>query len=362
MKRIDLMALVAVAFMGLARPAAADDNTATEAYELRMNGKVDQAKTLLEKSLAKTPNNAALYYELARTEMHMALGNPKDLERSFADAQKSIDQAVAHDSQQVMYHTFAGQIAFFRAYHAIMLGKPNVKDHFIAACNAFEAALQIEPDYPQVVLYLVELHAKLPENAGADRSQAKAYAEQLESRNDVYAAKAKSILSPESCGVEFWKALLSKDKPENADVLEELGKAHLREDQVDQAVKQFEQAIERDPGKTYLFLDLSIYHTFRAMRARKDDKELFQKSLTAGDAAITRYLNSEPTRPMKAYALGVKSKYKSALGDTKQGQELVQRAENLDPYFSKATGAPAPDQFIPPTEISRNHRYLTRPF
>ena len=145
-------------------------------------------------------------------------------------------------------------------------------------------------------------------------------------------------------------------------MLEELGKAHLREDQVEQAVKCFEQAVERDPGKTYLFLDLSIYHTFRAMRARKNDKELFQQSLTAGDAAVTRYLDSKPIQPLEAYALGVLSKYKSRSGDKEQAKELIKRAKTLDPYFSKATGAPDPDQFIPPTEVSQNHMYLTRPF
>ena len=361
MTRIYLLPIMAIVFMGLARSAAAADDAVTEAYELRMKGRADQARTLLEKTLAETPGNAAAHYELARTRMHMALGDPKNLEKDFADVQKSIDQAVAHDSQKVMYHTYAGRVAFGRAYYAMMLGKPNVKEHFIKACNAFEAALKIRPDYPQVMLYLVELHSEFPEDAGADTSKAKAYAEQL-STDDVYAAKAKSILSPKSCGVEFWKAFLSKKEPENADVLEELGKAHLRENQVEQAVKCFEQAIERDPGKTYLFLDLSIYHTFRAMRAGKTDKELFQKSLTAGDAAITRYLNSKPIRPMQAYALGVQSKYKSASGDKEQGRELIKRAKALDPYFSKATGAPGPDQFIPPSEISQNHRYLTRPF
>jgi tetratricopeptide (TPR) repeat protein len=327
-----------------------------------MKGKVDQARTLLEETLAKMPDNAAAYYELARTQMHMALGNPKNLERNFADAQKSIDQAIVHDSQKVVYHTFAGHVAYFRAYYAIMKGEPNVRENFIKACSAFETALKLRPDYPQVMLYLVELHGKFPENAGAEKSKAMAYAGQLETTNEVYAAKAKSILSPESCGVEFWKALLSAKKPVNADVLEELGKAHLREDQVEQAVKSFEQAVEHNPGKTYLFLDLSIYHTWRAMRARKNDEELFQKSLNAGDAAVTRYLNSKPIHPMEAYALGVQSKYKSAAGDTEQAQELIKRAKSLDPYFSKATGAPDPDQFIPPTKISQNHRYLMRPF
>jgi len=353
---------MAIVFMELGRPAAAADNAATEAYELRMKGKVDQARTLLEETLAETPDNAAAHYELARTQRHMALGDPKNLEQDLADVQKSIDQAIAHDSQKVMYHTYAGHVAFGRAYYAMMLDKPNVKDGFIRACDAFEAALKIRPDYLQIMLYLVELHAEFPEDAGADKSKARAYAGQLQNMDDVYGAKAKSILSPESCGVEFWQAFLSKRKPKNADVLEELGKAHLREDQVEQAVNCFDQAIKRDPRKTYLFLDLSIYHTFRAMRAGKTDKELFQKSLTAGDAAITRYLNSKPIRPMQAYALGVQCKYKFASGHKEQGQELVKRAKILDPYFSKATGAPGPDQFIPPSEIPQNHRYLTRPF
>jgi tetratricopeptide (TPR) repeat protein len=351
-----------IVLMGLGRPAAAAESAASDAYELRMQGKVDQARSLLEETLAEAPDDAAARYELARTRMHMALGNPKDLEQDFADVKKLMEQAVAHDPQKVMYLTFAGHTAFGRAYFARMTGKPNVKDDFLAACNAFEAALKLKPDNPQVMLYLVELHAKFPEDAGADKSKAESYAGQLQGVDDLYAAKAKSILSPESCGVEFWKAFLSENEPENADVLEELGKAHLREDQVDEAVKCFEQAIQRDPSKTYLFLDLSIYHTFRAMRAGKTDKGLFQKSVAAGDAAISRYLDSEPIRPMQAYALGVQAKYRFFSGEKEQGQEFIERAEALDPYFSKATGAPAPDQFIPPDEVSRTHRYLTRPF
>lgn len=361
MTGVFLLPIMAAVSMELPSAAPAADSAATKAYRLRMEGKVDQARSLLEKTLAEKPDDATAHYELARTRMHMTLGNPKDMERDLADAQKSVDQAVALGPRKVMYHTFAGRVAFFRAYYAMMLGKPNVKEHLAKACNAFDTALKAAPDYPQVVLFLVELHSKFPESAGADRQKAMEYAERL-SKDDLYAAKAKSILSSESCGVEFWKAFLSKKKPGNADVLEELGKAHLREDQVEQAVKCFELAIKRDPGKTYLFLDLSRYHTFRAMRARKTDKRLFEESRAAGGEAIAKYLRSKPIRPMEAYALGVLAKYKLASGDKEQGQEFIRRAKALDPYFSKATGAPSPDLFIPPSEISRKHRYLTRPF
>jgi len=135
----------------------------------------------------------------------------------------------------------------------------------------------------------------------------------------------------------------------------------LRDEQVDEAIKCFEQAVERDAAKAYLFLDLSIYHTFRAMRAG-EDKELLQTSLRSGDTAVTRYLDSKPIQPMQAYALGVQSKYKRHMGDKEQAQAHVNRAKALDPFFSKATGSPHPDLFIPPEEISRNHRYLLRPF
>jgi tetratricopeptide (TPR) repeat protein len=113
-----------------------------------MKGKLDQARTLLEETPAKTPDNAAAYYELARTQMHMALGNSRNLEQGFADAQKSIDQAVALDSRKLVYHKFAGHVAYFRAYLALQMGRPSLQQHFTEASGAFEAALNSKPTHP----------------------------------------------------------------------------------------------------------------------------------------------------------------------------------------------------------------------
>ncbi len=362
MIRFCLMSMVAFVLLQTVWPGHTAADPVTEAFDLRMRGKVDEARSLLKERLADAPDDAAAYYELARTLMHMALGNPPTIEQGFANAQTAIDQAVSHDSHQVVYHTYAARIAYFRAYVALQMGKPELHDHFAAASRAYETALKLKPDYPQVMLYLVELHSQFPPNAGADKSKARAYAAQLETRGDIYAAKAKSIVSPESCGVEFWQGVLTNDGERRAEVLEELGKTHLKNEQLDQALNCFNQAVELDPTKTYLFLDLSIYHTFRALQARTTDKELFRQSVKAGDAAITKYLESKPIQPLEAYALGVRSKYKSAAGDQEQARQLVQRAEKLDPYFSKSTGAPDPDLFIRPTEIATRHRYLMRPF
>jgi len=81
-----------------------------------------------------------------------------------------------------------------------------------------------------------------------------------------------------------------------------------------------------------------------------------------GDSATIRYIQSKPIQPMLAYALGKRGRFKFFSGDQELGQTLFKEAETLDPYFSKATGAPSPDLFIPPGEISKNHRYLMRPF
>ena len=159
--------------------------------------------------------------------------------------------------------------------------------------------------------------------------------------------------------VDYWQKVL-KNHQGNTDVLEEMGKAYLGADDVNDAVSCFEKAIKIDPNKSFLFLDLSIYHTWAAMAA-KDNAELRQKAITAGDAAVTRYLDSNPVLPMRAYALGVQYKYKAHSGHKEQADEILKKAKELDPYFSMATGAPNPDLFIAVDEIPHSHRYLFRP-
>ena len=369
MKRKLLWAiLIGVVVLTSCAPAPAED-VAMDAYNLRMQGKVDEAKTLLEQDISRNPNNAAAHYELARIQLHMALGGGRTTFDMIGDAQETIDKAVELDPKNVIYPFFAGHVNYLQAYYYLKTGG-QPKEKLARAIGAFESALRLKPDYHQAMLRIVELYSQFPEEDGGDKSKAEQYAKQLEALDEVFGAKARSILLPEEVDrVDYWQKVLKKHEG-NADVIEELGKAYLRADKVDDAVSYFEKAIEINPEKVFLFLDLSIYHTFRAMRAG-DDKELLHKALTSGDAAVTRYIESEPILPMLAYALGVQSKYEgfgpwdsypSHLGDKKQAQALYDRAETLDRYFSKATGAPNPDLFIPPGEISQNHRYLMRPF
>jgi len=335
-------------------------NIAGDAYKLRMQGKVDDARMLLEKTIREDPRDAAANYELARTLVHIALGNPRRMTERLAEAQKCMATAEEDDPNNVIYPFFDGHIALLQAYPSLMQGRPDTREKVARLCGAFESALKLKPDYRQAMLYLVEIYGTLPENQGGDKSKAEKYATQLEGMDAVFGAKARSILMPGPANnVDYWQTVL-KQHEGDADVLEELGKAYLRADKVDDAVACFEEAIKVNPGKAFLFLDLSIYHTWSAMQAG-DGSELFRKAVASGDAAVTRYLESTPVLPMRAYALGVQYKYKLHSGHREQADQLLKQAEALDPYFSKATGAPNPDLFIPPDEVSHNHRYLFRP-
>ncbi|MGD0770150.1 MAG: tetratricopeptide repeat protein [Tepidisphaeraceae bacterium] len=335
-------------------------NIAGDAYKLRMLGKVDEARMLLEKTIREDPRDAAANYELARTMVHIALGNPRRMTERLAEAQKCMATAEEDDPNNVIYPFFDGHIALLQAYPSLMQGRPDTREKVARLCGAFESALKLKPDYRQAMLYLVEIYGTLPENQGGDKSKAEKYATQLEGMDAVFGAKARSILMPGPANnVDYWQTVL-KQHEGDADVLEELGKAYLRADKVDDAVACFEEAIKVNPGKAFLFLDLSIYHTWSAMQAG-DGSELFRKAVASGDAAVTRYLESTPVLPMRAYALGVQYKYKLHSGHREQADQLLKQAEALDPYFSKATGAPNPDLFIPPDEVSHNHRYLFRP-
>ena len=358
-KKTVLAGLCVVVMLGLCVLAGAakgetdSKKVAADAYKLRMQGKVDDARALLEQGIQENPHNAAAHYELARTKFYMVL-HPQQGEDRIGEAQQSIAKAIENDPNNVIYPFFEGHIALLGYYMS------PTKENAAKLCGAFESALKLKPDYRQAMLYLVEIYGTLSEDKGGDKSKAEQYAKKLEGIDEVFGAKARWILLPgDTNRVDYWRKVL-KNHEGNTDVLEEMGKAYLGADDVNDAVLCFEKAIKIDPEKSFLFMDLSIYHTWAAMGAG-DNSELRQRAITAGDAAVTRYLDSNPVLPMRAYALGVQYKYKSHSGHKEQADELLKKAKELDPYFSMATGAPNPDLFIAINEISHNHRYLFRP-
>lgn len=334
------------------------DKTVQEAYDLRMNGKADEAKTLLEQMISENPDNALAHYELARTKYHMGLANLKELITSIEDIQNHIEQAVKNDPDNVIYSFFAGRIASQSAYGAALRNQPDVKEKYAKVCSIYESVLKLKPDYHEAMLHLVEIYGILPEEMGGDKSKAEQYAKKLEEMDEIFGAKARALLMPEEADyIGYWQKVLEKHEG-NAEVLRELGRQYLFNAQVEDADKCFEEAVQIDPGQNILILDLARYHVYTVL----EDKKLRDKAVPLAEKEFKRYLDSEPIPPLKAFALNFLSRIKRMMGDQEGAEELLEEAKNIDPYYSRATGVPTPDLFVPLGEISSNHRYLFRPF
>jgi tetratricopeptide (TPR) repeat protein len=350
---------IAAASLGLASCTQPDSGpTVQQAYELRMHGKADSAKALLEQMLSEDSANSLAHYELARTKFQIALAEPRQLLDNLSDSQNSIERAVEHEPDNVIYRFFAGRIAFFQAYASLHMNRPGAKDDVAKACSTYESVLELQPDYREASLYLVELYATVPEDMGGDVSKAEGYAAQLEGMDEIFGAKARSLLLPDEVDrVDYWQRVLDA-QPGNAEVLVELGRASLFRDEGEDGARYFEEAVRIDPEKSILFLDLARYHTMTVMR----DEGLKDTALPLAEQAITRFLDSDPILPLRAFALGLLARVKGGMGDNERYAQLVEEANTADPFFSKAFGVPTPDLFVPPGEVSHNHRYLFRPF
>jgi tetratricopeptide (TPR) repeat protein len=357
---IKLSFIVAVACMSFSFWSCAkqkQEKTVHQAYELRMNGKVDSAKAVLDQIIAEDSTDAAAWYEMARTKLHMGLGNPRNLFGGLEDIQQTIEQAVEKDPDNVIYSFYKGYISYFSAYASLMQQQPDAAEKVKAVISAFESVLSQKPDYYEAMLYLVEI-LSIPEEQGGDSLKAEAFAKQLEKMDEVYGAKARELLLPiDENRLEFWQKVLENNQG-NADVIEQLGKAYLYQDNVEEGVKYLEEAMKADPGKEILILDQARYHLMTVMR----DEKLKDTALPLAEEQIKRYLGTEPIPPLEAYTFELSAKIKFGMGDNKGADELREKAKAIDPYFSKVFGVPPLVLFEKPDKVSHYHGYFLRPF
>lgn len=333
------------------------DKEVLKAYELRMSGKVDQAKAALENILAKDSTNAMAHYEMARLKHYMLTGGGGV---KIDDIVTSVNKAVTFDPENVTYAYYKAVATFLNAFMAMQTGQGDVKNSVAETCAQFEKVLSLKPDYYEAGLYLVEIYGMLPKDMGGDSAKAAAYAEKLEKMDGYFGAKAKAALSPENTDlVKFWKDLLAKDE-KNPELLKEAGRACLYAEDLANAENYFDRAIKSDPSQNILMLDLARYHMYKVM----ENKDLAAAELPLAKSFIGKYLNStpEPVVPLKAYANGLLMRCEMFLGNQAEAEKLMEEAKALDPYFSRASGVPTILLFDPPDEICHHFFSFFSPF
>jgi tetratricopeptide (TPR) repeat protein len=333
------------------------DKEVLKAYELRMNGKVDQAKALLETILVKDSTNAMAHYEMARLKHYMFVGGGG---MKIDDILISINKAVTYDPKNVTYAYYKAIASFLNAFMAMQTGQGEVKKYVAETCIQFEKVLTLKPDYYEASLYLVEIYGMLPKDMGGDSAKAAVYADKLGKMDSYFGAKAKAALAPEGTDmVKYWENLLARDE-KNPELRMEVGKAYLYKDDLTNAENYFNEAIKSDPSKNILILDLARYHMLMVMQ----NKDLAKTELPLAKTFIEKYLKTtpEPVVPLKAYAMGLLMRCEMFLGNQAEAEKLMEEAKSLDPYFSRASGIPTLLLFDPPDKISHHYFSFFSPF
>ena len=331
----------------------APDKNARTAYELRLSGKVDDAKALLEKLIKEDSTSAPAYFELARTQHHMMLGGS-----GFkpADILSTINKAVEYDRDNVIYAYYQANICFLNAYAS----KENTNEYVTNACDAFKEVLKLKPDYKEAILTLVEIYGLLPAETGGDKAVAESYAKSLAGMDEFYSAKANAILMEEGADkVTYWENVI-KENPKCAQASEELGKAYFFKDDIEKGAMYMKQAMELNPENKLPQLNIARAHVMMLMQ-NKGDKD---KNLELAESAFKQYLDDSPDAiiSLKAYAKGWISKIKRFTGDEEGSNKLMAEAKALDPYFSMAFGVPSEYLYSPPDEISTYFSSYFSPF
>ncbi len=363
MKKLMFLMMIALLLVGsqftqsCAVKGSKPEKEVQKAFELRINGKVDEAKILLDEILAKDSTNAMAWYEMARLKHYMLVGGG---DVKTADILATINKAVSLEPENVTYSYYKGIASFLNAFMAMEMGQGEVKNKIAETSAQFEKVLVLKPDYHEARLYLVEIYGFLPAEMGGDSLKAVEQAGKLASMDGYFGAKARAAVASQGIELEkFWEDLLAADA-KNPELMMEAGRSYLYKDDPKNAEKYFDQAIAVDPSKKVLILDLARYYIMTVMQ----NKDLAPTNLPQAKAFLEKYLKSspEPIIPLKTYAMGLLARVEMFLGNQTEAEKLMNAAKFLDPYFSRASGVPTMLLFDLPDQICHHYFSFFSPF
>ena len=344
-------------------PAAPREDVAVAAYELRMSGRLDEAKAMLLAALAKDPKNARLQFELARTAMHGLLPQDPVTDREAADASiresvklaaKAIEKAVDAEPDNPRYRYWAGMIHMYGStsnMHSVWRW-PMMPGGMKKSLKQYEAALALDPDYHEARFEVAGLYDRLPGILGGNKKKAEAHIKELEARDVVWAARAKSARNvvtehgkqrrvTEDERMAAYVSLLDAH-PNDANLQESVAEEYLRRYRSQPEDTENVAKLEEGIAKT-LELDSSrtgiLYEWGRALVARKN--------YAKAEEVTRRYLATKPVAPLEARGMRLLGQICEAQGKTEEAGRLLAVANALHPIASLPK-LPEQELFGPP--------------
>jgi len=329
------------------------DQEVVKAWEMRMDGKVDQAKAMLDSLTEADPSCAMAWYELSRTLKHMYWRGEESEE-----AGQAVQKACELEPDNVIYAFAFADNLFLQAYIKAQMGQEGVKEAVEKTCDAFQKVLELKSDYCVALMNLVELYGFLPPEMGGDKEKAGAYVEKIKEVDKFYGTKAQAVFMPEETNwVDYWNNYIAEEG-ESAKSLKELGAAYIFADDIENAEKCYKKIIDLDPTQNVRLLDLARVRVMKVMQNR----DLAEEELPVAVKFIDDFLNSEPepVAPLKGWSHGWLSRINGLLGNQTESDLHSKLAQAADPYFSQAFGVPGP--FIAPDVLPDQFGSYFSPF
>lgn len=289
---------------------------ANRAFELRMAGRVDEARRVLDVALTQNSGRAAVWFESARLHFYMC---------EFDRAEAAIDQAIRQDPRNARYHVWDGQVAVYNAVWKAhqFLGVLALPAQMAKARRAYERAIEADKNLDEARLELIHLYLQQP---GRDGGRARKHAEVLAAKDPVLAARARSTLLGNQ-GIEeqlsLWKRVAA-EHPERADAHVGLAKAYRLVGRFGDARDEYAQALSLEPTDSHLLFEIAYCHQNR--------KEWDEQART-----YEQYLALEPPGPLpsRLRAMRYLATVERTRGHVERAEELQTEANRLDPRYGK---------------------------
>ncbi len=296
-----------------AKPLPAED-VAGQAHRLLLDGKADTALELLKKRVVDKADDAAAWYEMARTEFYVM---------QLDEAQELIAQAIKLDAANARYHNLAGVLA---GYNAVRKAKSPDTSKQVAELMGHwlresEQTVKLDPQFPDAQFDLINAYIQTPPEQGGDRAKAEQLVEQLEKESPIAGTKGRCLLIRDADeAATLWKKVVEQH-PDSGTARAEFARVLMRKGDTKEAKEQVEEALKRDATQRPLLLD------FAQHAAMKNQFEL------ANDT-YQRFLNLEPKAPVPLQA--TVTFYLAAVArrqqDKDKSEELLAAAKALDPH------------------------------
>lgn len=323
-----LLGLLLLAACGSSPPALTSDDPveiASQAYELRMAGDVDDAIAVLRAGLDRRPDAGVLHYELSRARLYCM---------DFDAMQEEAEAAVATDPHNADYRYYAGMVSAYSlidAAHHDDRGRMEAMGYRIL--SHLEEALQIDPDHHQARYLLVQQTLDMAPDVGIEWTDPEPHVLYLEDRDPILGAKARCCLVDEDEQRAIWTRIL-EEYPDDSRAQFEAAEGLIGAGRLYDARQCLDHAMETDPNACYGMLRLGLAY------ASKHD-------LTHAIAVTREFLEHDPPVALRAFALARLSVLQRQAGNFARAEQLRVEAKAVDPHVWFTMGAPPREIFTP---------------